>query len=162
MSSNAFQFWADNGEVTFNPSGKGLYDTGSTRWALRLAKAVFTIFGANKYINELCSCTNMKDQIKIWEEKVRPTLLNPVVATLLIGNPIFLWKALGVPANQAQMMGDSVFKYVVDTLDPVVRRSLISTDNYFYYLTLKGRYSPKNCPTSVSYTHLTLPTIYSV
>lgn len=158
MSSNAFQYWADNGEAAFNPSGKGLYDTGSTRWALRLAKAIFTLFGANKHINELCSCTNMKDQVRIWKEKVRPTLLNPVVATLLIGNPIFLWKALGVPANQAEMMGDSVFKYVVDTLDPVIHRTLISTDNYFYYLCLKGRYARNNCPsylTEKGYRNLT-------
>lgn len=158
MSSNAFQFWIDSGDVTFDPKGKGLYDTGSTRWALRLAKLIFTVLGANKCINELCSCTNLQEQIRIWNDQVRPTLLNPVVATLLIGNPIFLWKALGVPANQAEMMGDSVFKYVVDTLDPVVHRSLISTDNYFYYLTLKGRYARNNCPsylTEKGYRNLT-------
>ncbi|GME69135.1 unnamed protein product [[Candida] boidinii] len=44
------------------------------------------------------------------------------------------------------MMGPSVIKYVVDTLDPVIGRSLISTDNYFYYLTLMGKYSQDNCP----------------
>lgn len=147
MSSNAFQFWVDNGDTAFNPAGKGLYDTGSTRWALRLAKAVFTIFGANKHIDELCTCTTIKQQARVWKEKVRPTLLNPMVATILIGNPIFLWKALGVPANQAEMMGPSVFKYVVDTLDPVINRTLISTDNYFYYLCLKGHYARNNCPT---------------
>lgn len=146
MSSNAFQYWMDKGEKTFNPKGKGLYDTGSTRWALRLARAVFTFFGINNYIDELCSCTNLKDQIRVWQSKVKPTLFNPFVATLLVGNPLFLWKALGVPANQAELIGDSVLKYVVDTLDPVVHRSLISNDNYFYYLCLKGKYARNNCP----------------
>lgn len=146
MSSNAFQYWMDKGEKTFSPKGKGLYDTGSTRWALRLARAVFTFFGINNYIDELCSCTNLKDQIRVWQSKVKPTLFNPFVATLLVGNPLFLWKALGVPANQAELIGDSVLKYVVDTLDPVVHRSLISTDNYFYYLCLKGKYARNNCP----------------
>ncbi|OBA20777.1 S-adenosyl-L-methionine-dependent methyltransferase [Metschnikowia bicuspidata var. bicuspidata NRRL YB-4993] len=146
MSSNTFQYWMDKGEKTFDVKGKGLYDTGSTRWALRLARAVFAVFGAGAHIDELCECTNMKDQIRIWKTKVKPALFNPLVATLLIGNPIFLWKALGVPANQAEMMGDSVLKYVVDTLEPVVHRSLLSSDNYFYYLTLKGKYHRNNCP----------------
>ena len=158
LSSNAFQYWNDKGEKTFK--GKGLYDTGSTRWALRLASAVFSFFGIHDSIDELCNCTNLKEQIKIWNSKVKPTLFNPFVATLLVGNPIFLWKALGVPANQAELIGDSVLKYVVDTLDPVISRSLISTDNYFYYLTLKGKYARNNCPdylTDKGYKNLTTP-----
>ncbi|GEQ67573.1 hypothetical protein JCM33374_g1238 [Metschnikowia sp. JCM 33374] len=157
MSSNSFQYWMDK-EKTFDVKGKGLYDTGFSRWALRLAKAVFAIFGVGNQIDELCSCTNMKDQIRIWQTKIKPALFNPLVATLLIGNPIFLWRALGVPANQAEMMGDSVLKYVVDTLDPVVHRSLLSSDNYFYYLTLQGKYHPNNCPdylTDKGYRNLT-------
>lgn len=160
LSSHAFQYWMDRGEKTFSPSGKGLYDTGSTRWALRLARAVFKLFGASKHIDELCTCTTMKQQLEIWKTKVKPALFNPLVATLLIGNPIFLWRALGVPANQAEMMGDSVLKYVVDTLEPVVHRLLLSSDNYFYYLTLKGHYHPNNCPdylTEKGHRNLTTP-----
>ena len=126
--------------------GKGLYDTGSTRWALRLAKWVFKICGITKYVDMLCECDTLEEQQRIWNENIKPTLFNPFVSSLLIGNPIFLWKALGVPANQAAMMGNSILKYVVDTFDPVIKRSLISEDNYFYYLTLKGKYTPQNCP----------------
>lgn len=43
-------------------------------------------------------------------------------------------------------MGPSVIKYVVDTLDPIIKRSLISNDNYFYYLCMMGRYTKNNCP----------------
>lgn len=143
MSSNAFQYWMDK-DNTFE--GRGLYDTGSTRWALRLARTLFAFFGISGDIDALCSCTSLKEQIRIWDTKIKPTLFNPFVATLLVGNPLFLWKALGVPANQAEMIGDSVLRYVVDTLDPVVKRLLISEDNYFYYLTMKGRYSRSNCP----------------
>ncbi|KAM9910211.1 hypothetical protein OXX69_004701 [Metschnikowia pulcherrima] len=143
MSSNAFQYWMDKAGAF---EGKGLYDTGSTRWALRLAKAIFFVFGIGAEIDELCRCTNMKDQIRLWQEKIRPVLFNPIVAKILVGNPVFLWKALGVPANQAKMMGDSVLAYVVNTLDPVIQRSLISQDNYFYYLTLQGHYTRENCP----------------
>lgn len=143
LSLNSFQYWMDR-DNTF--TGRGLYDTGSTRWALRLARGLFTFFGITKDVDELCSCTNIDDQIRIWDEKIKPTLFNPFVATLLVGNPLFLWKAFGVPANQAEMIGDSVLRYVVETLDPVVRRLLISSDNYFYYLTLQGKYAKSNCP----------------
>lgn len=146
VSSNTFQYWMDRGDKTFNPRGKGLYDTGSTRWALRLAKWVFKICGITKYVDMLCECDTLEEQQTIWNENIKPTLFNPFVSSLLIGNPIFLWKALGVPANQAAMMGNSILKYVVDTFDPVIKRSLISKDNYFYYLTLKGKYTPQNCP----------------
>lgn len=158
ISSNSFQYWMDKGEMTFNPKGKGLYDTGSTRWALRLAKYLFKVCGISKAIDELCECETLEEQQKIWNECIKPTLFNPVVSSILIGNPIFLWKALGVPANQAAMMGDSVLKYVVDTFDPIINRSLVSDDNYFYYLTLKGKYHPKNCPdylTEKGYRNLT-------
>ncbi|MCP8719005.1 MAG: class I SAM-dependent methyltransferase [Asgard group archaeon] len=144
MSSNAFQYWMDKGPSAF--SGKGLYDTGFSRWALRIAKYVFKISRVGKYVDELCSAPNMTEQLRIWNEYLKPTLFNPIVGSLLVGNPMFLWKALGVPANQAALMGPSVIKYVIDTLDPILKRSLISTDNYFYYLCMKGRYSKNNCP----------------
>ncbi|ABN67370.2 predicted protein [Scheffersomyces stipitis CBS 6054] len=144
MSSNAFQYWMDRGHKCF--SKNGLYDTGSSRWALRLAKYTFKAFGVTKDIKQLCEAATMDEQMKIWEERVKKSLFNSVVATLLVGNPLFLWKALGVPANQASMMGESVFKYVVDTIEPLLKRSLISKDNYFYYLCLMNKYAYNNCP----------------
>jgi len=146
MSSQAFQYWMKKGDQTFDPKGKGLYDTGFSRWGLRLGRWTFQAFGVTKYVEQLCNCTTMQQQLKIWNENIKNALFNPVVATLLVGNPIFLWKALGVPPNQAKMMGNSVFKYVVDTLNPVLSRSLISKDNYFYYLCLMGKYAYNNCP----------------
>ncbi|KAG7699106.1 hypothetical protein KL930_002107 [Ogataea haglerorum] len=146
MSSNAFQYWYANGEKTFCVNGRGLYDTGFSKWALRMARYVFKICGVTSDVDDLCAAKTIEEQKRIWDENIKPTLFNPIVSKLLIGNPVFLWKALGVPANQAAMMGPSVVKYVIDTLDPVVSRSLISSDNYFYYLALMGRYSEQNCP----------------
>ena len=37
----------------------------------------------------------MEEQLRIWNEHLKPTLFNPVVGSLLVGNPMFLWKALG-------------------------------------------------------------------
>lgn len=155
MSSNAFQYWYEVGPQTFDVYGHGLYDTGFSKWALRMAKYLFKFTHTKKYIDQLCACETMQEQKNIWEKNIKPTLLNPVVSKLLIGNPIFLWQALGVPANQASLMGPSVWKYVKDTFEPLITRSLISKDNYFYYLTLKGHYAPDNCPdylTKSSYT----------
>lgn len=146
MSSNAFQYWYSKGPKTFNIKGKGLYDTGFSKWALRMASYLFSFTGIKDDIDELCAAKTMTQQKKIWNDKIKPTLLNPIVSRLLVGNPLFLWKALGVPANQAAMMGDSVLRYVKDTFEPMVDFSLISDDNYFYYLCLQGHFSKNNCP----------------
>lgn len=145
MSSNALQYWLSKGPKAFDPKGKGLYDTGSTRWALRLAKYVFGLSGLTRQVAELCKAKTLNEQKEIWIQYIRPVLLSALVGKLLVGNKLFLWKALGVPANQAAMMGD-ILQYVIDTLDPLIGNSLISTDNYFYYLCLRGKYSANNCP----------------
>lgn len=146
LSSNAFQYWMSEGSRTFDINGHGLYDTGSTRWALRLARYIFKGLGLSGKVAELCKARTIREQQFIWNKHIRPALFNPIVGKLLVGNPIFLWKALGVPTNQAEMMGSSTLQYIIDTMDPLISRSLISTDNYFYYLTLNGRYSKDNCP----------------
>lgn len=146
LSSNAFQYWMNEGPKTFDPNGHGLYDTGFSRWALRLARYIFKLLGLTNRVKELCKARTIREQLIIWNKHIRPALFNPIVGKLLVGNPIFLWKALGVPSNQAEMMGSSTLQYIIDTMDPLLSRSLISSDNYFYYLTLNGRYSKDNCP----------------
>lgn len=39
--------------------------------------------------------------------------------------------------------GEAMWQYIVDTLDPVVKNTLVSDDNYFYLLCLQGRYSQR-------------------
>lgn len=150
LSSNAFQYWYEKGPATFDPNGPGLYDTGFTKWALRLARWIFTITGLSGEVTKLCNANSLQEQKEIWNSKIKPVLFNRFVGKVLIGNPVFLWSALGVPKNQAKMMGSSTLQYIIDTLDPVIGRSLISNDNYFYYLTLKGCYSQENCPDYLS------------
>lgn len=146
LSSNAFQYWMEKGGKTFDIEGSGLYDTGSTRWALRLTRFIFSVTGLTDTVEELCQCKTVAEQRDIWDSRIRPILFSKLIGKFMIGNPVFLWKALGVPANQAAMMGDSTLKYVIDTLDPIIGRSLISKDNYFYYLCLRSQYRRDNCP----------------
>lgn len=146
MSSHALQYWALTGPHAFNPKGRGLYDTGSSRWAMRLARWVFQAFGVQDHVKRLCNAKTMKEQQDIWQKNIRPALFNPIVCRLLVGNPIFLWKALGVPVNQASLIDGGIIQYVIDTIEPLIYKYQISSENYFYYLCLMGQYSRTNCP----------------
>lgn len=44
------------------------------------------------------------------------------------------------------MIDGGILRYIIDTIEPLLSRSLISSDNYFYYLCLMGRYTRENCP----------------
>ncbi|KAK7205967.1 hypothetical protein BZA70DRAFT_304272 [Myxozyma melibiosi] len=147
LSSHALQYWIRNTK-TFT-GAKGLYDTGSTRWAIRIARYIFWITDCTKDVDALCKATSIAEQKIIYNTRVRPAIINPWVASIVLKNPMFLWKALGVPVHQAEMISSTAgdfLTYITDTLDPIIERSLISTDNYFYYLCLKGRYTHANCP----------------
>ncbi|KAK9479657.1 hypothetical protein V1514DRAFT_13590 [Lipomyces japonicus] len=147
LSSHALQYWMQNKKVF---TGKnGLYDTGSTRWAIRLAKWLFTLAGVSEDVKKMCRATSLAEQKLIWVNKVRPAIMNPWFTKIVLCNPVFLWRALGVPINQSEMIAESsgdFMGYIRDTLDPVVERSLLSEDNYFYLLCLQGYYTKINCP----------------
>ena len=44
---------------------------------------------------------------------------------------------------ESELRGEAIWEYIVDTLDPVVKNTLVSDDNYFYLLCLQGRYSQR-------------------
>jgi betaine lipid synthase len=71
MTSHALQFWVQNAGH-FDMGGRGLYETGYSGWALRLARWVFTFMGVSDDVKRLCQATTIDEQVKIWEEKVCP------------------------------------------------------------------------------------------
>ncbi|KAF9233272.1 hypothetical protein BU15DRAFT_90430 [Melanogaster broomeanus] len=121
LSSIAYQFWHINDRAF----SSDFYLGGYSGLALRLAQVIFAIAGA------LCNATSLAEQEKIWSEKLKPVLLNPVVVALL-KSPVFCWNALGVPLNQRKMLLDegTIYEFVRDTLDPA----------------LTGHYTPSSCP----------------
>lgn len=131
LSSNAYQFWRINDDA-FSSS---FYLRGYSGLALRLARVIFTLAGVSKDVEALCDANTIEEQSKIWREKLRPVLLNPVVVALL-KNPLFCWNALGVPLNQRRMLLDegSIYEFVRDTLDPLASTYLFKTGAYFYLL----------------------------
>lgn len=165
LSSRAFQFWLDNASRLTH---SGLYESGGSRLAIKATRWLFRCFGVTQYVDAMCNAKTLSEQKEIWKQKLRPVILSWWVSWAIIGNAKFLWKALGVPCNQRDMIyedyyldgveepnfvntkrrsdriGHAIWEYVVNTLDPVVETTLIGEDNYFYELCLRGCYS-KRC-----------------
>ncbi|KAG6897411.1 hypothetical protein C0992_001918 [Termitomyces sp. T32_za158] len=143
LSSCAYQFWRLNDDAF----SSAFYMRGYSGLALRVVHLIFSITGVMKYARQLCECDTIEAQVNIWQTKLRPVLLNPVVVALL-RNPVFCWNALGVPLNQRRMLLEegSIYDFVCHTLDPLISTYLLKTGNYFYLLALLGHYTPACCP----------------
>ena len=134
LSSTCYQFWRINSDM-FTSSEQPFYLRGYSGWALRLARLLFRTFGVAEHAKALCEAPTISEQERIWREKIRPVLLNPVVVALL-KSPIFCWNALGVPMNQRKMFLDegTAYDYVKDTLDPIPSTALLKDGAYHYLL----------------------------
>ncbi|PLB33466.1 class I SAM-dependent methyltransferase, partial [Aspergillus candidus] len=170
LSSQSFQYWLEHTHVFTSKSGKGLYETGGSRHAIKMVRHLFTIFGLQSQVQKLCEAQTIAEQRQIWP-RIRSVLMSKPLHWAVVGTEWFAWKAAGVPRNQRNMIlddyykrnglsgdekqakdvsGQSIWEYVVNTLDPVVNDTLISNDNYFYFLCLQGQFSPKCHPTYLS------------
>lgn len=157
LSSLAFQYWLEHGPQTF--SGQGLYYTGRSRHALQLVGWLFWVLGMSKEIDKLCTAPTLNEQREVWESSIRRVLLNRLLSSLIIGNEKWLWKVMGVPPAQRRVIeedardqpaGHAIYNYVVNTFDPVVCSTLLSMENHYYLLTLKGSYTPQCHPDYLS------------
>lgn len=143
LSSIAYQFWHIN-DQSFSSA---FYLNGYSGWALRLAQFIFSLAGVSADAEALCEAGSLEEQERIWNEKLKPVLLNPVVVAIL-KSPVFCWNALGVPMNQRKLLLEegSIFEFVRDTFDPLPRSWSFRDGAYFYPLTLRGHYTPTSCP----------------
>ncbi|KAJ6088746.1 hypothetical protein N7486_010007 [Penicillium sp. IBT 16267x] len=170
LSSQAFQYWLEHSHVFTSKSGNGLYETGGSRHAIRMVRYIAKMFGLDGEIRKMCEAQTLAEQREIWP-RVRKILLSKPLNWAVVSTEWFAWKAAGVPRNQRNMIvddffrrnglnsdmkkskdvsGQSIWEYVVDTLDPVVKDTLLSNDNYFYYLCLQGKFSRRCHPTYLS------------
>ena len=96
----------------------------------------------------MCIAEDLNEQRRIWNQKIRPVLLSGFLRKIIFANPAFMWNALGVPMNQAQvfLQETSVSQFAIDTFDPVALNTPIKTDNYHYQLCLEGKYTKESCP----------------
>ncbi|KAL9101907.1 MAG: hypothetical protein Q9163_002873 [Psora crenata] len=161
LSSQAFQYWLSHTNA-FTASG-GLYETGGSGHAVVLTRWIFRLTGLTTCVEQMCCAETLNEQRELWS-RIRRVLLSKALHWTIIGTEWFAWKAAGVPPAQRRMImndhtgedgsaasrGEAIWKYIVDTLDPVARDTLISDDNYFYFLCLQGRYSPRSRPNYLS------------
>ncbi|KAL2147177.1 hypothetical protein VTI28DRAFT_132 [Corynascus sepedonium] len=171
LSSRAFQYWLNNAAIFTNSRGRGLYDTGGSKHAIRVFRWVSRLFGCRKAVDELLAAETLAEQRQIWHSKIRPALLSPLVSNLVVSSEAFLWAALGVPKNQLAMIeadhaasravtgptptakntrSHAIWRYMVDTLDPVIETTHIATDNPYYHVCLAGAFSPRCHPDYLS------------
>jgi len=129
--------------------------TKELRHAIQLVRWLFTILGLSSDVRKLCNVKTLKEQQEMWPQ-IRRVLLSRPLHWCVVSTEWFAWKAAGVPPAQRRMIisdrheqgdldlrGEAMWQYIVDTLDPVVKNTLISDDNYFYLLCLQGRYSQR-------------------
>jgi betaine lipid synthase len=119
LSSYAFQYWLQHGEAAFG-NRKGLYNTGGSRHALQLSQWLFKVVGLQKHVERFCQSETMNEQREIWHKSLRKVLLSRLLAWTVIGNKAWLWKALGVPAAQREMIEQDYLRQTRegDTVEP--------------------------------------------
>ncbi|KAJ1707908.1 Protein of unknown function DUF3419 [Aspergillus oryzae] len=170
LSSQAFQYWLEHAHIFTSSYSRGLYETGGSRHAIKMVRYLFKVFGLEGQVQKLCEAQTLAEQREIWP-RIRSVLMSKPLHWAVVGTEWFAWKAAGVPRNQRNMIiddffkrnglnqdmkqakdisGQSIWEYVVDTLDPVVKDTLISNDNYFYFLCLQGQFSRRCHPTYLS------------
>lgn len=110
----------------------------------------------------MCKAKTLIEQQEIWP-RIRRVLLSRALHWTVVSTEWFAWKAAGVPPAQRRMIvedhrdqaesdlrGEAIWEYIVNTLDPVVKSTLVGDDNYFYLLCLQGKYSQRYDTTSTS------------
>jgi betaine lipid synthase len=119
------------------------YLRGYSGWALRLAKFAIAFGGISKEVKAFCHAPTLAEQSAIWESKLRPVLLSKWITKLFLANPAFLWNALGVPSNQAQVFlsETTTEQFAIDTLDPVAYGTHVKTGAYHYQVCLEQKYT---------------------
>lgn len=161
LSSHAYQFWRANASAF----DKNFYMHGFSGYALRAVKWGLWLAGVGKAAERMCAAKTVEEQRKIWKEKIMPVMTSRWM-TAIVSNPcvpalpssyleadvrwrrVFMWKALGVPMNQARMFLNETtpLQYAIDTLDPVASTQHMSQGAYWYHLCLTQHYTKDSRP----------------
>ncbi|KAJ1896905.1 hypothetical protein LPJ81_004643 [Coemansia sp. IMI 209127] len=164
LSPEAYQYWRNNVD-TFGGSqtssawakrmavGKwlgatNLYTTGYSGLALQCLHAMLRLTGTRRAAQRMVENTlSLSEQQLEWRRHMRGWVRG-TLATLFLDNPVIMWRLLGVPINQWNMLRSegSMSQYISDTIEPVMAGTSLAYDNYFYHLLFALRYSPTCCP----------------
>lgn len=171
LSSRAFQYWLRNASIFTDTRGRGLYDTGGSKHAIRVFRWISRVFGVRAAVRDVLAAKTLNEQREIWQKRLRPALLSRLVSRFVVSSEQFLWAALGVPRNQLAMIQadhhaatarddddrtksskshEAVWNYMVNTLDPVVEHTHVAEDNPYYRVCLAGSFSRRCHPDYLS------------
>ena len=146
LSSHAFQYWLRHGPQIF--ARQGLFHSRYSRHALNLASGPLFFASSRIAPKRLAEARTLEEQVDIWDRSIRKMVLNRSFYGAVVGNKQWPWSI-----SQGQISGDSSsleahipWDYVVNTLDPVIRSTLLSEDNHYYLLGLLRRYTPRCHP----------------
>lgn len=143
MSSAAYQFWSSN-ESAFDSC---FYKSGYAGNVVKLLEYLLWITGTKDAAKQVINAENLQEQRQAWKI-LRKAFISETVGFLFLANPMFLWRALGVPINQLKMLQSegTALQYAIDTLDPVAEKTLLSETNFHYLLPILQHYTHKCCP----------------
>ena len=132
---------------------------------------LFRLLGLSSQVQRLCTAQTLAEQREIWSQSLKRVLHSKLLTYAVLSNEKWLWKALGVPPAQRALIeadfaksaaeydtstaertssGNAIYEYVLNTFEPVVNTTLLSTSNHYYLLTLLGHYTPASHPTYLS------------
>lgn len=99
-------------------------------------------------VNEMVNCESLEDQYKLHLE-LEKILFDNIIAKFLLGNK-FTLSFLGIPDSQAKLVDvhndyHNMYDFIVGSLRTVFKEFPLS-QNYFWYLYIKGQYSKETCP----------------
>lgn len=148
LSRGAYRFWKNN---VNSFEKKGLYFTGHSGVALSFVRFMIHLFRIEKSIEKMLHAKTADECNTVWETEVKPVLFPKWAVNFILSHKAFFWKCLGVPMKQMKMVMEAcdgeLESYLNDTFDPISKRGVLSEENYFYYVSLRGRYHRDICPT---------------
>ena len=102
----------------------------------------------NLKVDEMVNCSTLEKQYQLHLE-LEKILFDNFVAKLLLKNKFSL-SFLGIPDAQAKLVKEhndyhNMYDFIIGSLRDVFKEFPIS-QNYFWYLYIKGQYSKKTCP----------------
>lgn len=143
LSAAAYQFWSLH-ETAFSSC---FYKSGYAGNVVKILEWLFFLTGTKEAAKQMILATNLTEQRAAWK-KLRRAFISNTVGTILLANPVFLWRALGVPMNQLNMLKaeGTALQYAIDTLDPIADQTLLRSSNFHYLLPILQHYTLDCCP----------------
>lgn len=147
LSKSAFEFWLKN--KYYFTSKLPFYHYGTSGL---IARGFYYHLKLNKKlkskVSEMVNCDTLDEQYELYLE-LEKILFDNIIAKFLLNNR-FTLSFFGIPDSQAKLVDiyndyHNMYDFIVGSLRTVFKEFPLS-QNYFWYLYIKGQYSRETCP----------------